>query len=212
MFINQYTIVKSNVQDNLFHSIDSEDKAYWLGFLYADGCLSDNTRISIMLKIEDANHLEKFKNFLCWNGQVKIKPQFHRCELTFRSKEMFTDLVSKGCFPNKSLKLCFPTNDIVPNNFLRDFIRGYVDGDGSLGVLRRGQRLYPRMSIAGNYNFLNELLVQTKWKRNKILQRKNGLCIIEWQGKYGKKFAHELYDNASTYLDRKFEIVNTMPF
>lgn len=51
--------------NTVFDSIDTEEKAYWLGFLYADGNVHSTANIvSLSLKLSDINHLEKFKTFL----------------------------------------------------------------------------------------------------------------------------------------------------
>lgn len=69
-----------------------------------------------------------------------------------------------------------------------------------------------QLSFCGTYGFIDMMLERTKWKRNKIRVRDNGLSIIEWQGKYAKEISHQMYDNANVYLDRKFKIATKMPF
>jgi hypothetical protein len=66
-------MIKYHVNINKFSKIDSEESAYWLGFLYADGCMSEESRIGVMLKASDKHHLEKLKNFLEWDKEVKIR-------------------------------------------------------------------------------------------------------------------------------------------
>ena len=207
-------MIKYHVNINKFSKIDSEESAYWLGFLYADGCMSEESRIGVMLKASDKHHLEKLKNFLEWDKEVKIRQngKFSRCELVFRCKPMFNDLLNLGCHPCKSKDLTFPTEIQVPDAFLYHFVRGYCDGDGSLGQLTKGAISYPRLSFCGTYEFIDMMLERTKWKRNKIRLRDNDLAIIEWQGKYAKEISHQMYDNANIYLDRKFEIATNMPF
>lgn len=205
------------VKENIFEAIDTEEKAYWLGFLYADGCLSANTRISITLKSDDAKHLEKFKEFLGWTGEVKITTRdgYSRAIISFRCKKMFQDLVSLGCYPNKSLTLRFPSSKQVPNNLILPFVRGYVDGDGYLGILTRngskGLLYYPRISIAGTESFLEELIKVLNWKPNAICKQ-GKICTIEWQGQIAKTYVKQLYENSSIHLDRKKRLAENMPF
>lgn len=210
-----------NVDKTIFQHIDSEEKAYWLGFIDADGCMTDKTRIQMILKASDVGHLEKMKKFLKWSGDVKIHRYktdqvqegfYSRCELVFRCKPMFEDLLALGCHPKKSGNLSFPTEEQVPKEFLVPFVRGYVDGNGSLGKLTKGNYDYPRFSFCGTYDFVNDAVDRMGWKRNKIRVRDNGLAMIEWQGKYAKEYAHQLYDDATIYLDRKYKIVNNLPF
>src|SRR5690606_24292057 len=59
-------------QDNdFFKNIDTEEKAYWLGFLYADGYITQNNQLRINLSIEDENHLLKFYNSINSNRSIK---------------------------------------------------------------------------------------------------------------------------------------------
>ena len=55
---------KQNINSNIFNTIDTEEKAYWLGFLYADGNVLDNNTISLELSTVDKEHLIKFNSFL----------------------------------------------------------------------------------------------------------------------------------------------------
>lgn len=65
-------MIKYHVNINKFSKISSEESAYWLGFLYADGCMSEDSRIGVMLKSSDKHHLEKLKDFLEWDNEVKL--------------------------------------------------------------------------------------------------------------------------------------------
>ena len=62
-------MIKYHVNINKFSKISSEESAYWLGFLYADGCMSEDSRIGVMLKSSDKHHLEKLKDFLEWDNE-----------------------------------------------------------------------------------------------------------------------------------------------
>ena len=57
----------------IFENIDTPEKAYWLGFIAADGCVyvrEKNATIRIAIKSSDKEHLEKFKKFM--ESDVKI--------------------------------------------------------------------------------------------------------------------------------------------
>ena len=57
-------MIKYNFSESIFQTIDSPEKAYWLGFLYADGYNSYKGIVSLCLNEEDVDHLEKFKKIL----------------------------------------------------------------------------------------------------------------------------------------------------
>ena len=133
------------VDETVFDNIDNQDNAYFLGLLYADGCNYDNTGvIKIDLIERDVKTLESFKDFLKYNGTIKYYKSETKiiggvscicqpsCRLSFRSKIISENLTKYGCTSNKTYTLMFPSEDIVPNNLIRHFIRGYMDGDGGI--------------------------------------------------------------------------------
>ena len=87
-----------------------------------------------------------------------------------------------------------------------DFIRGYVDGDGSvmIGKNHREEYVKPRLSILGTKEFLETLIERTGWRKCKITHPSGAYCI-EWNGKYVMDYLDNLYENATIYLDRKYE-------
>lgn len=125
--------------ENFFDIIDTEEKAYVLGFLYADGNNYVNGahsyEVSCKLQIGDKFILEKMRDLL--SPSVPIKKVFDQsiCDyawlLKINSKRMSQQLAQLGCVPAKSLILKFP-DWLVDLNLQRHFIRGYFDGDGSL--------------------------------------------------------------------------------
>lgn len=136
---NKINSRKYNANFNYFESIDSAEKAYWLGFIYADGfVLSDRNVFGISLQRKDREHLQAFKDCLnsdypiadyeTTESSYKVNTPYSRFSIT--SRKMKEDLVSHGVFKNKSNILLYPTS--VPNEFIYDWCRGYFDGDGSL--------------------------------------------------------------------------------
>ena len=145
--INHQNKIKFN--ENVFDTIDTEEKAYWLGFIFADGYISKlddkkhDYHFEISLKGSDKSHLDKFNKFMehedpnhvkinkaeCFNTGIITE----RCRWCIRSQHLWETLNSYGCVPSKSLILKFPKLDIFKNKTLiKHFIRGYWDGDGCL--------------------------------------------------------------------------------
>lgn len=131
-----------NYDERYFESIDSPDKAYFLGLLAADGNISPRlTAVRIALKLDDQDILEKFREYLGkdaprlrmrypkTNG-VDCAPQKSLC---LSRVNMVKDLMKHGITPNKSKTLKIKNNF---QGFERDFIRGVWDGDGSIGERR----------------------------------------------------------------------------
>ena len=122
-----------------FHIIDTAEKAYWLGFIAADGCVfvrDINASIIINISKKDRNHLEKFKKFM--NSNVNIIDHIQNkgfsnnsemSKITFNSLSMAQDFIACGVPNKKSLILKPP---LIESKFFLPFILGYFDGDGSI--------------------------------------------------------------------------------
>ena len=132
--------------DKYFDVIDDEHKAYWLGFIFADGYLSappsrpnSQPRVGIALQAGDGYLLEQFKKDIAFSGEVKYYytgkssfkiSQYGRIIIT--SSTLVNSLLRCGCKYHKSLGIEFPSEDVLEQSLIRHFIRGYFDGDGGL--------------------------------------------------------------------------------
>jgi intein-encoded DNA endonuclease-like protein len=130
---------KKQFDETAFEKIDNPDKAYWLGFIYADGYIATKDPIlGISLHRRDEEHLNLFGQFLNSKYEVKRysgKTSYGDVEysrICLRSKKTKEDLIKLGVFEKKSLILKFPTESQVPEKFIWHFVRGYFDGDGCL--------------------------------------------------------------------------------
>lgn len=120
--------------ERFFEKIDSKEKAYWLGFLSADGYINeDRYTVEIELEAGGSFHLSKFLKAIDCNKEIKyrkVREKFFHCYVHLNSKVMVKDLVSLGVIQNKSLTLTFPEDKKVPYNLKIYWILGYYDGDG----------------------------------------------------------------------------------
>lgn len=203
--VNRQNIAKFD--ETIFDKIDTEAKAYWLGFLYADGCIdsrdSRNT-IELSLKSSDVKHLEKFRDFLGFDKSKRIFQDNIRCRIQFSNKRVKQNLIKLGCTPRKSLILTFPEEEQVPKQLIPHFVRGYIDGDGSL--MLNTKHTSGRLNILGTESFLHSLVDAMEWKKNKISNHgKSQVFSIEWCGYYVEDYLDVLYKNANIYLDRKYQ-------
>lgn len=204
---------------NFFDSIDTEEKAYWLGFFFADGNISKssrlykgkikngNYRIELSLKGEDIEHLKKFAKAINYEKEIKIsKASFNstRCRLGFNNKHLWTVLNSYGCTPCKSLTLKFPNIEIFKSkDLIFHFIRGYVDGDGNIGFKDKNHR-YMQLRILGTEHFLNTLQNSLPLERNNKLFKDKNIFELIFNDRRGKYVCKLLYENANIYLERKY--------
>jgi len=121
---------KYSLDESFFDVVDTEEKAYILGFLYADGCNDNNNSIKIELAEIDKEHLNKinkcFKSNAPIHERIPNKDSYTKNNsfvLKLNSKHMAKNAEKLGCMPNKTFKLDFPTEEQVPSHLIRHFIR-----------------------------------------------------------------------------------------
>lgn len=200
---------KSHVNDKIFENIDTEEKAYWLGFLYADGCVhrfKNSYKVELTLQESDLEHLLKFKNFIDWKENPKYREAQKAYRVSFGSRKVAEDLISLGCVPNKSLILTFP--DKVPDSLIQHFIRGYFDGDGSIHLIQNKHSVTPDVRILGTKEFLRTLLTKLQINTASIKKCKHNSSnnyYVKFNKDDSYKFLNYIYKDALIYLQRKFD-------
>ncbi|MGL5711133.1 MAG: LAGLIDADG family homing endonuclease [Cetobacterium sp.] len=216
--------------EEIFEIIDTEEKAYWLGFLYADGTVTKRLikkenrkdkfsyQLELCLAEKDKEHLIKFGNFIFENfnleknlkkRKIKLNNKTHIAyRLTINCKKIVEDLIKLGCVPKKSLILEFPTNEQVPIKLQKHFIRGYFDGDGCIYFdnnlkKKNGLVVLGTEKFLKKYNtFLNENNIETK----KISSKKSKAFETRiYKQKDIKLFYNLIYKNSIIFLNRKKE-------
>ena len=203
-----------------FFSDLTEKSAYWLGFIYADGCIeSSRDRLTISLSIKDLEHLKKFQDDIEATHKISFNKARYsekykyteKCSIRISSKKIKEDLGKLGCEPRKSLTCKFPkiSNEMIPH-----FIRGYFDGDGSVSIVKCKNRKYPMLdiSIIGTESFLQDLKIILGFSKEKALKidkrLKSSISIrtLRFSGRFiGEKFYNYIYKDATVFLNRKRE-------
>lgn len=204
---------KSAVNNYAFQSIETEEQAYWLGFLYADGCVHQYHRskdIELTLQEQDYGHLVKFAKFVDFGGTIKYREKQKAYRVSFGSTKMFDDLVKLGCVERKSLILTFPNETIVPKELQRHFIRGYFDGDGHLDVVLTAHMLFRKtISLLGTKEFLTSLLeslpfdVDTKIIK-KCKNNESNNYYFQLRKAESALFLDYIYKDCTVFLTRKY--------
>jgi plasmid stability protein len=181
-----------------FQVIDTQEKAYWLGFLTADGCITTGNRVTLNLGITDYSHLIKFRNAL--QATQIVSTNTLSCAFVVRSNEMVTDLATHGLFPNKTFST--KPSEILPH-LAKHYWRGIIDGDGHIA------KSADRLTICGDYDivlaFQSFVLSHCSKVKAKIYRQENifGFTV-------GRETTHFmlnlLYKDATVFLNRKYEI------
>lgn len=207
-YLKRNNYLYEKVNENIFNCIDTEEKAYWLGFLYADGYLNKlNKQIELSLQEKDKIHLYKFIKFM----DIKAKPaeriikldnkEYKNIRISFVNIQIYNDLIKLGCVPTKSLILKFPSDDIVPAHLKHHFMRGYIDGDGWLVKTKS----YYCLGFAGTKEFINECCNYFDLKINKLGIAGKAFTWRSSNKKLVKQYLSIFYNNANIFLDRKYK-------
>lgn len=213
--INHQNKVKFN--EHIFDIIDTEEKAYWLGFIFADGYVSKTgNKFELSLKASDTSHLEKFNKFVGGEAnKVKINKVYcnnikcERCRWNISNKHFREQLISLGCIPQKSLILQFPDESIFKSkDLIRHFIRGYWDGDGCLSW-RNKEHTIPSISVLGTEDMLEGIKRNVPGIFNYSLHLNNKentfTYVLSADNKVAFNVTQYLYSNSTIYLQRKYE-------
>jgi hypothetical protein len=204
---------KNKFNEDYFSQIDNSEKAYWLGVLYADGCVKSGSN-SITLSSIDYEWLLQYKESISFSGNIKkefhkkYKKIIYKCEVY--SEKTKKDLISIGCVPRKSLILTFPE---IKKEFASSFIRGYFDGDGSVGMYfstKRNKKKSLQSSIcSGSEQFLIKLSSYLPTNNKNILRKKDKLFCLSFRQKDSLSLYEFLYEIPGYYLARKKDIFDT---
>ena len=201
--------------DNFFKNIDSEEKAYFLGLLYADGYINDigyNCYVELTLQTEDEYILKKFLSSLESNRKIKIikKKKYQYSRIIINSKKIVNDLKNMGCTNKKTHTLIFPTK--INDKYVHHLIRGFFDGDGCIWRVNNTNTFH--MQFTGNVDFLNgienflikNLNVDKKKHYSPCNKnRKDNIRALKYGGnQIVSKIFELLYDNSTIYLNRKY--------
>ena len=203
---------KYNLNENYFEKINSNNKAYILGFIYADGCVYKNY-LRIWLSDKDIEILEFIKLELNYEGKIynhysKIKNKKY-VGLSISSKKIVNDLIKLGVIRNKTyLSKELPVYD---KKYEGTFLRGFFDGDGS--IYSNNNRGYDEYTIcfSNNISVLNQIkniLINYEISSCNIRHRYNSdeSCMLEIRGNINiEKICKLLYSDGEFYLKRKEE-------
>jgi len=194
-----------SLNERYFKNIDTGNKAYWLGFIAADGCVVNEKRhrvLCIELSEKDKCHLKAFKKEIKFEGPIyemkargRSKPS---CKIQVCSSKMVLDLVESGVVPNKTHILEPP--DIDPKLY-HHWIRGMFDGDGSISLCKDG---YLRGEFFGTREVI-EFIVKNIPGTDTISKKKKYKGYYHSFGGLGiaTKIYNYLYKNSEICLKRK---------
>lgn len=211
---NHYRVY--NHDENFFETINTEEKAYWLGFMFADGYIINQQnrygqdQFGISLAKTDIDVLYKFKKSINATNPILIYSRKNNygqplCRLIMTSQKTVDDLINKGCKKQKSSILEPPKN--VPNILIRHFIRGFFDGDGS--ITKTYNQTYNKYIYGINITSTREICewLQYLFDFGSVIKdkRREKTYYFSFGGNNQLEyFYHYLYNDATIWMDRKY--------
>jgi len=216
---------KRQINKDYFESIDSSEKAYYLGLIYADGWIQynlekHNYEFGIQLQLKDRYIIDNLNTILGGNNYMKVleshisiinNKQYktgEMCYLRVYSKKIVSDLQMHGIAENKTQKDVFP---IIDDYLFFDFLRGYIDGDGCFYINKNHVYMHITSAsiVALKYlqSRLNYFGINTKVYTEK--ERKHRLMCVNTAEMI--KLINLLYKNEDCIcLKRKYDIVKDL--
>lgn len=194
----------------------TEEAAYWLGFLMADGCVhfdksKNRWQLSLGLSPTDLEHVEAFRDFLGSNKPIRMrKPRLNRfptgygastgCASFLVSSKRLVDAVAKyGVVPRKTF-----TARAIGVEFNPHFWRGMIDGDGCIDETSKGVRI----NLVGSYSIISQFRDFVKSVsptcQATVLPQKN-IYRFFVNNSHAKKVAEVCYRDCRIVLRRKYE-------
>lgn len=208
---NKYTY-----NEKVFEDL-TEEAAYWLGFIMADGCLHGKEScmtLEIGLMSQDIGHLYKFREFIqsdhpvkiCWKMNLGVKYPVAR--IMFRAPRLVPVLAKYNIVPRKS------TKEIAPDCLLDNphFWRGVIDGDGSIMTEPHYDPTKNKayvLSLVGSSTLVEQFrefcMKNSTTKANCYKHPTKNGYYFTITGAPAFSIISCLYKDATVYLDRKYQ-------
>jgi hypothetical protein len=216
---------KHKFDERFFEIIDCELKAYLLGFIMADGCVSMTNskynkvpnRLTVNISDTDREILVMLRNAIKSND-INIETRIPKntysdhpmSRLVVNSQKMCSDLSKYGIVERKTGKECIPDN--IPKELVRHFIRGFFDGDGTVFHINSGKQR--TVGFTSNNKMLQQIkqLFQSELKLISVMtlfkDAHNNQKVYDVRIHTSSditKIYDYFYKDASYYLKRKFD-------
>jgi hypothetical protein len=205
-----------------FDQIDTEEKAYWLGFLAADGNVC-NGHLSLTLAEKDRYHLEKFKEFIgvdyaitknksiATNNKKNERREHIAYQYVVSSTIFVQSLAKHNLIPRKSLVLTMPNT--IPDHLIRHYIRGLVDGDGWFSYTASGFAFGLISSVSMCQDVQTILMANCNLSNTKLKIMTSKITGEQYArlsyggSKQVPRISNYLYQDATILLQRKRDVV-----
>lgn len=210
----QQKIKKYPVNSDFFKTWSSE-MAYIVGFIAADGNICHTGRAHVLhIACDDKDIIEKIRNVMTFQGPIHQKARLNgkiSYSLRICDPVIFQDLVRINITERKSLTLKPP---VIPGRFVKDFVRGYFDGDGSVSSRSKvyQDKLVVDLYTSSPYmaSFLYEIMKVISKGHYKgtintlLVHQKTPYYVVRLGHKASQILFSYMYQDATIYLERKY--------
>lgn len=221
---NHLSVRKYSLDETYWDNIDTPNKAYHLGFMYADGCNMPSKRtLSLILEECDREILEKLKRELhsskplvyenCQHKNTETMHFENLYKLIYFSSHMCEAIAEKGVVPAKSNIIRFP--NWLPEEYVSHFVRGYFDGNGTMGIhdvgglsghsLRIGL-VSTKQFCQSIQDYLNRIGIESYMSEASNHNDITYNLFIRGREPNRKSFLDWMYKDADLFLKRKHDI------
>lgn len=199
------------INHTFFDSLDNKYQFWLLGLFASDGNVH-NDIISLSQSGKFGKHIMKYVvKLLDYKSSLLVgktyKQDFYR--INFKSTNILNIFKQFNILPNKSVMYDLPNN--IPKDMLKYFIRGFVEGDGSITIQHnKNNNYYLSFSLVGTHSCMlkikNYLEEQIKGLKLQLLSKRNSNVVqeIRINGEYAIKLCEYLYSDIDLYLGRKY--------
>lgn len=224
-------IRKHFFNESYFEVIDTEEKAYWLGFISADGCVTkasqyNSYRLQISLSEIDSYHIQKFLNCIDAND-INIKtidstgfsqgtPGKRTSQVSLNSYKLYKDLCKYNVHTNKTYDIELPD---LSDEMMNHYLRGFFDGDASYHYhydMKSNRYRYSFEVVGASLkmmeqirDYLNSKNITTHIYTRKSKHSDNQMIrLMSGSRKEMLKIFDLLYSDSHIYLNRKYDKIN----
>lgn len=226
-YIKRGNLRNSKIKKDIFNPVNTPEAAYILGFYIADGCINGN-KFVITLSEKDKEILEKIRDYMSPVTKLCYKPErINKAGITthpmysfsFACKEIVSRLEELGLGQKKTY-LEKSIKNIVPKEFMWDFIRGYWDGDGNINSSEVTKKVTLKNGEEATYQYnnigftiiskdplileeLNEFFLESGISTYVYPDNKGNYLVGTHSKSEVEKIYNHLYTSSNLYLNRK---------
>lgn len=202
---------RREIREDYFRQIDTPEKAYWLGFLSADGWIvterGELRGVGLALHERDLSALQQYADSIGFpNPPIRARAGSPLMQVKFTSPSMAADLVAHGVTPRKSRTITWPD---LRGDLLSHYARGVFDGDGSVGRRANGSLAAQLTTASEAFALGFQSWANRALPRETSLGRDRNTYVLRWYSDNALAFATLLYEGTTAgrfRLERKFRV------